>query len=455
MNHAIKSPSKSRHGTQLPIPTPPSITVLNFQNQKLSEPEVLTDFKRVPKIAGPLARVRFFHPNFVLYFTDMHHPSFSHRLLTLAAVLLCLLPQRMHAQTLESAANDNQLVPITVDTPDTYYRAKVIKILESGDIDVDGVSQFHQKLQLEIVNGNEKGKKIIIDHGATFAIQEYQHVTEGETVVINKPGSSPTPDFYYITDKYRLPNVLILVALFFALAIFFGRKRGLTSIIGLIFTTGVIFWFLIPRIAGGHPPLTAAIIAALAITFLSLYLSHGFNRRTSIAMVSTLLALGAAIVMDLAFVYFAKLSGTGSEEAFYLQIGTGTIDLRGVLLAGILIGVLGVLDDVTTGQAAAVEEIYTANPNVSMAQLYKSGLSVGREHIASLVNTLVLAYVGASFPLLLLYSMQKSTEAWVTLNSNFIAEELIRTLVGSSVLVLAVPLTTILASWWMTRKNHV
>jgi uncharacterized membrane protein len=361
----------------------------------------------------------------------------------------------MHAQTLESAANDNQLVPITVDTPDTYYRAKVIKILESGDIDVDGVSQFHQKLQLEIVNGNEKGKKIIIDHGATFAIQEYQHVTEGETVVINKPGSSPTPDFYYITDKYRLPNVLILVALFFALAIFFGRKRGLTSIIGLIFTTGVIFWFLIPRIAGGHPPLTAAIIAALAITFLSLYLSHGFNRRTSIAMVSTLLALGAAIVMDLAFVYFAKLSGTGSEEAFYLQIGTGTIDLRGVLLAGILIGVLGVLDDVTTGQAAAVEEIYTANPNVSMAQLYKSGLSVGREHIASLVNTLVLAYVGASFPLLLLYSMQKSTEAWVTLNSNFIAEELIRTLVGSSVLVLAVPLTTILASWWMTRKNHV
>ncbi len=369
-------------------------------------------------------------------------------LLFVAALIACitaLLPAISLAQVGESA--------IEAPTPDTYYRARVVEILESGNIDVDGVSQFHQKLQLEILNGDEKGKKIIIDHGATFAIQEYQKVQPGETVVITKPSSSPIPDFYYITDKYRLPNVLILVVIFFGLAIFFGRKRGLTSIIGLLFSASVIFWFLIPRIISGHPPLGAAIIAALAITFLSLFLSHGFNRRTTIAMVSTLLALGGAILMDIAFVTFAKLSGTGSEEAFYLQIGTGTIDLRGVLLAGILIGVLGVLDDITTAQAATVEEIYLANPSVSLAQLYKSGLSVGREHIASLVNTLVLAYVGASFPLFLLYNMQKSTELWVTLNSNFIAEELIRTLVGSSVLVLAVPLTTILASWWMTRGS--
>lgn len=365
----------------------------------------------------------------------------------LFAGLLAFSPTPSHAQTEAATAE--------APAPDTYYRARVLRILESGDIDVDGVQQFHQKAELEILNGDEKGKHITIDHGAIFTIQDYQKIKEGEVVVINKPGSQPIKDFYYITDKYRLPNVLMLVGIFFALAIFFGRKRGFTSILGLIFSTLVIFWYLIPRISAGHSPLTTGIFAALAIAFFSLYLSHGLNRRTTIAMVSTVLALGGAVILDILFVTIAKLSGTGTEEAFYLQLGGGTLDLRGILLTGILIGVLGVLDDITTAQAATVEEIHRANPSVTFTELYKSGLSVGREHIASLVNTLVLAYVGASFPLLLLYSMQKSTSLWVTLNSNFIAEELIRTLVGSSVLVLAVPLTTVLASWWVTRRKFV
>ncbi len=355
-------------------------------------------------------------------------------------------------QTLEEAPLDLD-APIVNDAPDIFARAKVLQVVESGTKDADGTPQEYQKLELEIVSGDEKGKKITIDHGGLFAIQEYQKVQAGDVVIITKPAGGIKEDFYYITDKYRLPNVLILVAVFFALAIFFGRKRGLTSILGLVFTTLVIFRFLIPRIAAGHDPLVACIIAALLICFCSLYLSHGFNRRTTIALISTLLTLGAAIIIDIVFVRFAKLAGTGTEEAFYLQLGAGTIDLRGVLLGGILIGVLGVLDDITTAQAAVIEEIHTANPTVSLAQLYKSGLSVGREHIASLVNTLVLAYVGVSFPLLLLYSMQKSTQLWIMLNSNFIAEELVRTLVGSCVLVLAVPLTTLLASWWFTRRK--
>jgi uncharacterized membrane protein len=226
------------------------------------------------------------------------------KLLFIAAIALCF--------TLSPAISFAQVGELAMETPapDTYYRARVLKILDSGNIDVDGVQQYHQKAELEILNGDEKGKHITIDHGAIFAIQDYQKIHEGDVVVVNKPGSQPVKDFYYITDKYRLPNLLILISVFFVLACFFGKKRGLTSILGLVFTTGVIFWFLIPRIAGGANPLTTGLVAALITVFFSLYLLHGFNRRTSIALMSTLLALGAAVALDLMFVWFAKLSGT-------------------------------------------------------------------------------------------------------------------------------------------------
>ena len=170
-------------------------------------------------------------------------------------------------------------------------------------------------------------------------------------------------------------------------------------------------------------------------------------------MLSSILSLGLAVAVDLLFVYLAKLSGAGTEEAFYLQFGSTSFNLKGILLGGIILGVLGVLDDVTTGQVAAVEEIHLANTSFKFKELYKRGLSVGREHIASLVNTLVLAYVGVSFPLLLLYNSQKLQPFWLVINSNFMAEEIVRTLVGSVVLVVAVPLTTFLAAMFYSDKK--
>jgi len=208
-----------------------------------------------------------------------------------------------------------------------------------------------------------------------------------------------------------------------------------------------------PAILKGYDPLLVAVLGCLAITFVSLYLSHGFNKRISIAVLSTALTLGVAYILDLAFVNFAGLSGTGTEEAFYLQFAAQTINMRGLLLAGILLGVMGVLDDITTAQSAAVDELHQANPALSFIELYKRGLSVGREHIASLINTLVLAYVGVSFPLILLFTLNKPQPLWLTLNSNFIAEEVVRTLVGSSALIIAVPVTTFFAAYFFSRKN--
>ena len=131
-----------------------------------------------------------------------------------------------------------------------------------------------------------------------------------------------------------------------------------------------------------------------------------------------------------------------------------SIDVRGLLLGGILIGVLGVLDDITTAQAAAIEEISLANDKLGFRELYRRGISIGKEHIASLVNTLVLAYVGASFPVVLLYMLHKNIPMWLLLNSNFIAEEIIRTVVGSTALVLAVPLTTVMSAYFFSQKSN-
>ncbi|MCX6779901.1 MAG: YibE/F family protein, partial [Candidatus Magasanikbacteria bacterium] len=287
------------------------------------------------------------------------------------------------------------------------------------------------------------------------AIAAYQKVSEGETVILAHPPRTQGAirDVYYIVDKYRLPSLGYLTLVFFALAIYFGGRRGVTAILGLVFSILIIFYFIIPHILNGGDPLKVCLVGSFAIVLVSLYLSHGFNKRTSIAVVSSIFALALAVGVDFIFVHFAKLSGAGTEEAFYLQFGSAALNLRGILLGGIILGVLGVLDDVTTGQAAAVEEIHLANSNLKFTDLYTRGLSVGREHITSLVNTLVLAYVGASFPLLLLYNSQKLQPVWIVVNSNFMAEEIVRTLVGSAVLVVAVPLTTFLAATFYSNKK--
>ncbi len=370
-------------------------------------------------------------------------------LIFILVFLVC--PLSVRAQDL----TDSSTPPTAVELPDSYFQARVTKILEEGQENVDGVMQDYQKIEVELLNGDSKGKIITIDHGASFAITQFQKVTVGEEVVLAHPAETPgvKKDFYYVVDKYRVNKLELAALIFFALAIFFGRKRGFTSIVGMLFTILVIFYYIMPHILKGGDPLMTCIIGAVVIVLLSLYLSHGFNRRTTVALVSTLLSLALAIVIDYFFVHLAKLAGNGTEEAFYLQLDNLNLNLQGLLMGSIIIGVLGVLDDVTTGQAASVEEIHTANPKLTFSELYKSGLSVGREHIASLVNTLVLAYAGASFPLLLLYSVQKLQPLWVTMNSNFIAEEIIRTLVGSSVLVVAVPLTTLLAAWHYSKRK--
>lgn len=337
--------------------------------------------------------------------------------------------------------------------PDIYYRGEVVAVEEQEEQDMGAYQATIEEVTVRITSGAEKDKEIIIERGVSAELGESQRVKPGDSVIVVKQEAGGEAE-YYIADFYRLPALGVLAAIFLGFVLFFGRTRGITSVLGLICTLIILGGYAIPRIIEGGDPLRVSLIAAIGITVISLYLAHGFNKRTSLALVSTLLTLGISVGVALLSVWGSKLFGLGSEDAYSLQLGPlSGIDLQGLLLGGIIIGALGVLDDITTGQTAAVYEIKQANPSLGFQELYKRGLSVGREHIASLVNTLALAYVGVSLPLFLVFAINQNLPLWVLLNTEFIAEEVVRTLVGSITLVLGVPIATFFAAYFLRDKK--
>ena len=258
-------------------------------------------------------------------------------------------------------------------------------------------------------------------------------------------GYEPSTDFYFYADADRRTPLAWLSALFAVFVIALGRRRGVLALVGMAGTVAVLVAFVAPSILDGNDPLLVAVVAASAIAFVSLYLIHGFNSTTTVALAGTLSALGLTLALSWAFFELSHFTGLASEEALTLPFITGGIDLTSLILGGAVLGALGALDDITVTQAALVAELHYRNPGLGTRQLVASGVRVGREHIASTVNTLLLAYAGASFPLLMLLAVSDQSMVMVA-NSELIAVEIVRTLCGSIGLVAAVPITTLLAA---------
>ncbi len=310
-----------------------------------------------------------------------------------------------------------------------------------------------QDLRVRILNGPETGKEIDLEFEIPEGSPGMSRLAKSDKVILAK-SSVGGEELYYVSDVYRLDTLWFVLGIFFLLVVALARFAGLRAILGLFLSFVIIVWFIVPRIIEGQNALFIGFMGTLGIAIMSLYVAHGFRSRTHIAFSSTLITVFLALFFASFFTKIMHLFGLGSEEAFFLQTAPEKIfNLRGILVAGIIIGVLGVLDDITTGQAAVVEEIHLANPSLGLGELFKRGFSVGREHIISLVNTLVLAYTGASLPLLLLFQIY-SRPTWLVMNSEIIMEELIRMLIGSIALLLAVPLTTFLAARYYSFRGH-
>ncbi len=269
----------------------------------------------------------------------------------------------------------------------------------------------------------------------------------GDAVIV---GYEPDTDAYFLADRDRRPVLLWLTAAFAVVVVALGRVRGASALAAMALSVAILVGFVAPAVLDGRDPLLVSIVAAAAIAFVSLFLTHGFTPQTALALAGTLGALALTLAVSALFFRLSRFTGLATEEGLTLPLVAGAIDLPALLLGGAVLGALGALDDVTVTQVAVVAELRDRNPDLTVAQLIASGIRVGREHIASTVNTLLLAYVGAAMPLVLLFAL--STQPLVMIaNSELLAVEIVRTLCGSIGLVAAVPLTTALAAAVLAR----
>ncbi|MEU8794385.1 YibE/F family protein [Streptomyces sp. NPDC048643] len=287
------------------------------------------------------------------------------------------------------------------------------------------------------------------DKGRTFTeiVQPDQsrQLHQDEKVIVAYEPSAPKDLQYSVADANRKLPLTLLAGLFAVVVVVVGRMRGVMALIALAISFMILNFFILPAILQGSNPLIVAVVGSSAIMLIALYMCHGLSARTSVAVVGTLLSLLLIGILGSVFIDWAVLTGNTDDSTGLIHGLYPSIDMSGLLLAGVIIGSLGVLDDVTVTQTSAVWELHEANPTMGWRGLYRAGIRIGRDHIASVVNTLVLAYAGAALPLLLLFSIAQSSVGTVA-NSELVAEEIVRTLVGSIGLVAAVPVTTALAA---------
>ncbi|MFE6900807.1 YibE/F family protein [Streptomyces sp. NPDC057717] len=268
---------------------------------------------------------------------------------------------------------------------------------------------------------------------------------ENQKVIVAYAPDAPKELQYSITDVNRRLPMSLLAGIFALAVVVVGRLRGVMALVALAVSFMVLTFFILPAVLQGSNPLVVAVVGASAIMLIALYMCHGPTARTSVAVLGTLVSLLLIGLLGSLFIGWAALTGNTDDSTGLIHGLYPSIDMSGLLLAGVIIGSLGVLDDVTVTQTSAVWELHQADPTMGRRGLYRAGIRIGRDHIASVVNTLVLAYAGAALPLLLLFSIAQSSVGTVA-NSELVAEEIVRTLVGSIGLVASVPVTTALAA---------
>jgi uncharacterized membrane protein len=365
-------------------------------------------------------------------------PARTRRLLTLVTVPLVVLTVLGFILLRPAEPRD---LSSAVELPTDLYNA-IVTALDT--VPCPGVEQEApgcRVAEVRLTEGPDEGQTVTFDVGDPNAVRA---VAEGSRIVVARTEIEPDTYAYDFADVQRGGPMAVLALIFAVSVVALGRLRGLAALVAIGVSLAILVQFVLPAILSGRNPLAVAVVGSAGVMFIALYMSHGVNVRTTSAVLGTLASLAITALLALLFVELTQLTGFASEEATYIRVASASINLQGILLGGIIIGSLGVLDDVTVTQASAVWELHLANPNLGRRKLYGSAIRIGRDHIASTVNTLVLAYAGAALPLLILFTIAEARLGDV-LTGEIVAEEVVRTLVGSIGLVASVPITTALA----------
>jgi len=334
-------------------------------------------------------------------------------------------------------------------------RAKVLAITEEGQNTLGAIEQAYQVFTVKILEGKFAGTITSVDYGRRQLASNQVKVREGEQILVTvgqRPDTQEVRAFF--TDFVRNRSILYLFLVFVFFSVLISGWKGVRSIIGILFSLAVIIFFILPQILAGKNPVWVSIMGAFIFLSISQYLVYGWNLKTHSAVIGIFISLILTGALSAFFINFTRLTGFGDENAMFLvQTSAQTINMRGLLLAGMIIGALGVLDDLVISQASSVFELKSANPQLNFGNLYQRAMNIGRDHVAATINTLVLAYAGASLPMFLLFSLNNQNPAMLV-NISFVAEEIVRTLVGSIGLICSIPLATALAALVAARHQH-
>lgn len=328
------------------------------------------------------------------------------------------------------------------------WRAVVTEVLDEKIITVPGTDVLNpvQTITVRLLDGERKGEAVTFEN-------DYIQLSTKDIFYLNYLVTIDGREFYAVREIDRRIQMGLIILLFIGVIIVFGGIQGFRSLLALLGSLFVIGYVLVPALVNGYSPIPVSVLIASLVLFFAIFLTHGFNRRSIIAFVGTISAVAITGILAYFSIHITGLTGFSSDESVYLNLSTGgQLDFVGLFLAGIIIGALGVLDDAAITQVAIVRELYAVGENLTKWSIYKKAIRIGREHVAALVNTLVLAYTGAALPLLLLFSLSDSAVLPI-LNAEIFAAEIVRAVVGSIGLVSAVPLTTLLAVIFLDRNS--
>ena len=331
-------------------------------------------------------------------------------------------------------------------------KAIVVEIIEEGEVQLGEVNQHYQVLRITILDGEFEGLTTKVDYGKMQLRPEGLNLKPGDKIIISVTRNINNQLIIQFQDFVRTKPLLILFGTFVLFSAIISGWKGIRGILGMVISMAVIIYYIIPQILNGKDPVIISVSGAFFLLAVTLYLVYGWTYKTHAAVLGMLISLLLTAFLANYFVKLTRLTGFGSEDAlFLLQQSAGNINMQGLVLGGMLIGSLGVLDDLVITQASVVFELFILDPELSLTNLYNRAMRVGQDHVAATVNTLVLAYAGAALPMFLLFSIAEAQLGYL-LNLEFVAEEVVRTMVGSLGLIAAVPLTTILAA--MIVKNY-
>ncbi len=364
-------------------------------------------------------------------------------ILVLALFLVLLFPFLSNAQNKENIENSSG---------SKIEKAKVIEIINEIQKEREDGTIFNQQdLKLEIISGENKEREVYFYGISDLEVFSASSYKKGDKVFLDSYFNENGEENFYIVDSLRTRPLIILALIFVLILILVGRFKGLRALISLILTFVVIIKFILPQILNGANPFLISLIGGLVIMVIIIYLTEGINRKSHLSIFSVLLSLVATLILSLIFVALTDLSGMAQEEAMFLVgIGDFSINFKGLLLAGFIIGAIGVLDDIIVGQIEATDSLRIANPELPPKKIFSLAYKIGNTHLGAIVNTLFLTYTGAALPLLLLFILNQNSGLGLErfLSTEVVATEVVRTLVGSIGVMLSMPIATFLGAFY-------